>query len=315
MGFLFLVLCTVLVLNFFLIRLMPGNIADILAPDEYGQPEVRAAVLKEFGLDQPMWTQFYLYVKNTLTFKFGLSFMYYPTPVADLIREAAPRTMILVITSQTLAVLIGYFFGVEAGWRAGSKKDSFITGTSLTIWAAPMFWVAMMVLFVACYQLGWFPLAGYRDVTAEYANKFEYIIDVIYHMVMPVFTYVVCRFGAAQLIMRNTITITLKENYITTAEAKGISERRVKHRHAGRNALLPLVTSTIMGIGMAFSGSIFIEKIFSYPGMGRLIFNAVMNSDYPLIQGTFLISAMMIVVIIFALDFVYSFLDPRVRYK
>jgi len=315
LGFLILVFLSVLVLNFFLIRLMTGDIADFLAPDPNLFPEIREDILREFGLDKSLGEQFVLYVKNTFTGNLGVSFKYTPRTVLSLILETAPRSVALVIAAQLITVFIGYLLGVFAGWRAGSKTDTAVTGISLTIWAAPMFWVAMIILFVVGFKLGWFPLAGYRTIGIVQPNIFLAIIDRLRYMVMPVFTLVFCRFGAAQLIMRNTITITLKENYITTAEAKGISERRVKHRHAGRNALLPLVTSTTLGIGAALTGSIFIEKIFSYPGMGRLIFDSVLSNDYPLFQGTFLMSSALIITAIFLLDFIYAFLDPRVRYE
>jgi peptide/nickel transport system permease protein len=313
LGFSLLVLIAAIIINFAIPRLMPGNIADMYLTDTFDEAR-RIETLKRFGLDQPIMMQFLLYIKNIFTGNLGISFFRYPTTVSSMIVSALPKSLGLLLTAEAIYVTIGYFLGVQSGWKAGSKTDSIITAISMIMWSAPMFWVAMIVLYIFGFQLGWFPISGYYTIGAHYTNIFDKILDLMYHAFLPVFTLIICRFGTAQLVMRNTLTITLKENYITTARAKGLSENRVKHRHAARNALLPLVTSTSFGIALSVSGQVFIEKIYSYPGIGALIYDAVMRRDYPVLQGSFLISTIMVVVVVFLLDIIYIRLDPRVRY-
>lgn len=311
LGFMVMVLFAAVIINFILPRLMPGDISDLYVSDGM-PPEVAEQVRSQFGLDKPLFTQFLLYVKNTFTFQWGTSFYYRDRSVASLIGAALPRTLMLLIPAQLIMMAIGYLLGVIAGWKAGSKTDTVTTGAGLILWAMPMFWLAMIILYVGSYQYGWFPLGGYRTIGASY-DFFGTIADRMYHMVLPTLA-MVSQFGATQLVMRNTMTITLKQNYIMTARSKGLSENRVKHRHAARNALLPVVTSTAVRMALAVSGSIFVEQIFTFPGMGKLIFDSVLSSDYPVMQAAFLNFAIVVVITMFLLDLIYGKLDPRVRY-
>jgi len=305
------VLCAAIVINFIIPRATPGDFTTLyISPDM--DPAVSKAILDRLGLNQPIWIQFWKYVRNTITFDFGTSYYYPTTQVWDMIAERLPRTVLLLLPAQLIAVAIGYFLGVAAGWRAGSKRDSFITGTSLVIWAMPMFWVAMIFLYVGAFQLRWFPLGGFTTVGADF-GFWGTIGDRLKHTILPTLA-LVTKFGVSELVMRNTMTITLKQNYITTAKAKGLSEFRVKHRHAARNALMPVVTSTAMRFATMIAGVIFIEKIFSYPGMGKMIFESVSHKDYPVLQASFFMFALLTISIIFVLDIVYARLDPRVRY-
>ena len=313
LGFTVGVLFAAIIINFIIPRAMPGDITWVFTDDSMSE-EVANQIMRDFGLDKSLWTQFWLYLKNTFAGNWGTSFYWRNTTVSSLITERLPRTLLLLIPAQLIATLIGYFLGVIAGWKAGSSKDATVTGISLVIWAMPMFWVAMIVLYVGGYQLDWFPLRGYRTIGAEDLGFFGTIWDRLRHIILPTLTLVL-KFGATELVMRNTMTITLKQNYIITARAKGLSEFRVKHRHAARNALLPVVTTTAMRIATAVAGLIFIETIFSYPGMGKLIFDAVTRADYPVLQASFLIFAIVVVATIFLLDLVYARLDPRVRYE
>ena len=314
LGLLLIVFIVALIFNFIIPRLMPGDITDFYMQEIFPD-EVSEGLRVRFGLDKPIMTQFWLYIKNVFTGNYGISLRYYPLSVRSMLATALPRSLTLIVTAEVIYTIIGYFLGVKAGWKAGSKTDSAITGTSMFIWAAPMFWVAMIILYIFAFKLEWFPLGGYSTSAAHYSNVFAQIGDIIYHGFLPLTTLIICRFGAAVMVMRNTITITLKENYIVSAHAKGLSERRVKHRHAARNALLPLVTSTSFSIAFAVSGSVFIETIFSYPGMGSMIFDAVLSRDYPVVQGAFLFYTLMIIAVIFFIDLVYARIDPRVRHR
>ena len=313
LRFMLLVLIAALIINFFIPRLMPGDITDYYIAESFAT-ETAETLNRRFGFDQSLWTQFWLYLRNTFTGNFGISHWRYPTPVSTLLREAVPKTLLIVLPAQLIYVAIGYFLGVTAGWKAGSKTDSTITGLSMFIWSAPMFWVAMLILYLFAFLLGWFPLGGYMTVGTSYSNVFVEMADKLRHAFLPMATLVIARFGSSQMVMRNTITITLKENYIVSAHAKGLSENRVKHRHAARNALLPLVTSTSFGVALSVSGAVFIEKIFSYPGMGRMTFDAVVRQDFPVVQACFLIFTLVIISVVVLLDLIYARLDPRVRF-
>jgi len=243
---------------------------------------------------------------------FGTSYFYKNTSVISLIGQTLPRTLLLLVPAQCFSILIGYVLGVISGWKAGSKRDSFITGSSLIIWAMPMFWTAMITLYVGGFLLEWFPIRGYKTIGVEF-DAWGTFVDRLRHIILPTIA-LTTKFGVTQLVMRNTMTITLKQNYIITARAKGLSERRVKHRHAARNALIPTVTAAAMRFATMIAGLIFIEKVFSYPGMGKLILDAVLQNDYPVLQATFLVFAIVVIGTIFILDLVYARLDPRVRY-
>jgi len=291
---------------------MPGDITYYVTGPEM-PPEIAEAILKRLGLDKPLWDQFLIYLKNTFTLDFGYSFRFATRPVISIIGDTLPRTLALLIPGNIIGVFVGYMLGVTAGWKPGSKTDSYITGSSLMLWAMPMFWTAMIALYVGGYWLEWFPLRGYRTIGVRF-NFIEMIIDRIHHMILPWLT-LATKFGVSELVMRNTMTIAIQQNYVVTAKAKGLSERKIKHRHAARNALLPLVTSTSLRLATMIAGLIFIETIFSYPGMGKLIYDAVQFQDYPVLQATFLIFAVVIIAMIFILDLIYARLDPRVRYE
>ncbi len=311
-GFMLMVLCAAIVINFFIPRFMPGDFTTLYVSADM-PPEVAEAIKERLGLNETMGMQFLKYLRSIVTFDFGYSFKFQTTNVITLIGSRLPRTLLLLIPAQIISVAIGYVLGVIAGWKAGSKTDSFITGSALVIWAMPMFWTAMIILYIGGYILDWFPLGGYRTVGAEY-GFWGTIWDRIYHLILPTLA-LVTKFGVTELVMRNTMTITLKQNYITTARAKGLSENRVKHRHAARNALMPTVTSTAMRFATLIAGMIFIEKIFSYPGMGKLMFDAVMASDFAVVQACFFFFTLSVLAMIFLLDFIYARLDPRVRYE
>jgi peptide/nickel transport system permease protein len=171
----------------------------------------------------------------------------------------------------------------------------------------------MILLFVFGYQLGWFPLGGAKGVAIQYANWFEYLGDILRHAILPIIA-LLTGYGGYMLIMRNTMVTTIKEDYVLVAEAKGLSENEVKYKHAARNALLPLVTSVTLSFASIVGGSVFVETIFSYPGVGRLLYYSVIQRDYPVLQGGFLIYSVVTVCFVFLLDLIYLRLDPRIRY-
>lgn len=313
--FALIVLLIALTINFILPRLMPISVVDFYTQGSKLNEEARQALIHRFGLDKPVTTQFFLYVINAFRGNFGVSFSYYPTPVSTLIWKFLPWSLFILLTSLVLQVLIGYFLGVIAAWRAGSKTDSAIQAISLSVWSTPLFWMGMIFLWVFGFILHWFPLSGNLTPGAEYANPFQFLGDALKHAFLPILVQTLNWFGSYELVMRNTMTITLKEHYIMAAEAKGLSDNEVKYKHAARNALLPLVTITGIRFSMAVAGSIFVEAVFSYPGIGQLIFNSVNSHDYPTLQGAFFIFSVVVILVNFLVDILYMRLDPRVRFK
>lgn len=314
LGVAVVILFLALVINFIIPRLMPGNAADIYADAARLTDAERLQIVKQFGLDQPVLTQFWRYITNAFQGDFGRSYQYYPRGVMSVVIPALKWSLFLIVNAMIIQVIIAFLLGATSAWKAGGKFDNTTQAISLSLWATPMFWIAMLALMVFGFQLHWFPLGGARTVFASYPTFFHAIGDYYYHAFLPISVLVVNQFGGYQLVMRNTMVTTLRENYIVTAEAKGLSENSVKYRHAARNAMLPLVTSVGLRFSLAVAGSIFTETIFSYNGVGRLMFEAVQNRDYPMLQGCFFILSLSVIVGNFIVDIIYQRLDPRIRY-
>jgi len=308
------VLFAALVINFAIPRMMPGSPLYAIAGGIKLTPEARQALIERFGLDASIQEQFWRYFAGVFRGDLGVSFYHYPRAVTAVVMDALPWTLLIIGSSLILQVIIGYFAGVTAGWKPGSKTDSISQTFSLTLLAAPIFWLGMIFLFVFSFQLGWFPLAGAQTAAATYSSTFGYVGDIIRHAALPIVAFTISRYAMYQLVLRNTMVTTLKEQYILTAEAKGLSENRIKYRHAARNSLLPMITMFGVSLVMVVGASVYIETVFSYPGLGLLLYNGVLNRDYPLVQGCFLGFAVLIVVANFIVDMVYMYLDPRIRY-
>jgi peptide/nickel transport system permease protein len=309
-----LVLFVALVINFLIPRLMPGDPVQILAGGVNLTPEVRQALIERFGLNAPLWDQFWRYIINAFRGDFGLSFSYYPSTVTNLIAHALPWTLLVLVSSLILQVVIGYFLGVTSAWKVGTKTDSFLQTFSLAILAAPLFWVAMVLLFFFGFQLNWFPLAGTYTYGATYSNVFQQIADIMRHAALPIISYTIAQYATYQIILRNTMVGVLKEQYILTAEAKGLSENAVKFKHAARTALLPMITFAAFSFSITIGGSVYVETIFSYPGIGLLTYNAIIMRDYPVLQGCFFMFCLVVILMNFLVDILYMYLDPRIRY-
>lgn len=309
-----LVLLAALAINFALPRLMPGSPVDRFAAGAKLTAEARAALIERFGLDASLWEQFQRYLLNALKGDFGLSFSYFPRPVWDLIMEALPWTLLVLTVSIVVQVSVGYLLGVISAWKAGTRTDATLQTISLAVFSAPLFWVAMVLLYIFGFQLDWFPLSGAYTVGAEYSSALERVGDILQHAALPILALSVAQYASYQLILRNNMVGVLKEPYILLAEAKGLSDQRIKHRHAARNALLPVITFLGLSFAMSISGSVFVESVFSYPGVGMLIHESVISRDYPVLQGCFLIFSLVVIVANFVVDMAYWFLDPRIRY-
>ncbi|MFC0278730.1 ABC transporter permease [Falsigemmobacter intermedius] len=302
-------------LLFFLFRLgLPDPTTALVS--EGLSPEQRAEVRAQFGLDQPLWQQYLIFLQNAVTGDFGTSF-HYRAPVADIVWERLGNTMVLMLTAIIAAYGIGMPLGAWLSWRRGSNADSLGVFLGLMFRSAPMFWTGMIAILVFGVWLEWLPTSGMRTLPYEASGFWDKILtlDFLHHLILPASIVALFYLGSPLLIMRNTMLEVYGEDFIEMARAKGLTERRVLYKHAARNALLPVVTQLAVTIGLAAGGQVVVEVVFSWPGLGREILNAVRTSDFPLAQACFLIMACFVIFLNLAVDILYSALDPRVRLK
>ncbi len=318
-------LAAVLTFNFFLFRIVPGDpIAMIASPRM--KPETREMIREQYGLDKPVWinlpamreqgnlsalfdSQFTHYLKNLAQGELGQSFRQ-KVPVAELISARLGPTVLLIMTGEITGILFGTILGIIAAWKARSKIDTTALFFGLIAWSMPPFWLGIILLTVA---RGYLPSGGYITLGATYASTFERWLDIGRHLVLPASTMALLLFGAYVLVVRNSTLEVLSEDYILTAKAKGLSSVGALWKHALKNASLPLVTVIALDLGYALGGAIQIETIFSWPGLGRLMFDSIAQRDYPVLQGVFLLLAVSVIAANFLADLTYSVLDPRVE--
>jgi peptide/nickel transport system permease protein len=316
LGFYAVAAWVALTLNFFLPRLMPGDPATALFARFRGQlgPEAMQALRETFGLTQaPLWHQYLTYLGHALRGDFGISVAYFPAPVADVIGTGLAWTIFLAGSAVVVSFAIGTLLGVAAAWWRRGWIDGVLPPVLVFVGALPYFWLAMVVLYLLGFTLGWFPLghAYSDDMTPAWSAAF--VVDVARHAVLPVGTIVIATLGGWLLSMRNTMITILGSDYVNLARAKGLHPARVVLRYAARNALLPSVTGFGMAIGFVLGGSLLTEVVFSYPGQGYLLVQAVRSQDYPLMQGIFLVITLAVLGANWMVDLVYLWLDPRIR--
>jgi peptide/nickel transport system permease protein len=295
--------------TFLLLRLLPSDPATAIASNNM-TPEIRASLLAQYGLDQSLPVQYVKYLGELVQGNLGVSFSQ-SISVSDSLMEHLPWTLLLVGASLVITILLGIPLGVLAAARAGKMLDRIVqmiavTGQSLFVPS-----IGILLLYVFGLQLGWFPIGGaYTDGT--YGG--EWYLSVIGHLILPCFSLVLVQLGSYVLTVRSTLIEALGEDYVTLARANGLPYRRVLWKHALRNALLP--TTTLVGLQICLymvGGVVLIETVYAYPGIGRGIFDAVIRLDYPVLQGAFLLLAVVVVVINMLTDIVYGVLDPRVK--
>jgi peptide/nickel transport system permease protein len=267
---------------------------------------------KAFGVSEAPLPQQYLdYLKDLAHGNLGLSIAHFPAPVTEVIGEALLWTLLLAGLSVTFAFVFGSVLGVFSAWNRGGKLDSIAPASFIFLGAFPYFWLAMLLLYVFGFLLGWFPARHAYTDTLTPAFTPVFIVDVLHHAVLPAVSIVLASLGGWLLAMRNTMIGILSEDYITMAQAKGISERDVMFKYAARNALLPSITGFGMALGFVISGSLLTEIVFSYPGQGALLYEAVTSQDYFLMQGLFLAITTAVLVANWLVDIAYVLLDPR----
>ncbi|MBF4769284.1 ABC transporter permease [Nocardioides agariphilus] len=304
-----------LVVSFFLFRVMPGDPAKTLGRGRFSTPEQLEEFNKAYGLDQPLPQQFVTFLKNTLTGDFGIS-LRYRVPVSDLILDRMWPTILLVGLSTIFATVIGVWLGIRGAWNRGGKFDNFSTGTSLTLYAMPEWWLGL--LLIAAFAVGFGPIPGYFPTGGLHSidvdpNSVAGWFDTARHLTLPVVTLTLAYLADYALIMRSSLLDELGEDYLTTARAKGLRDVQVRNRHAVRNALLPTTTLVALNIGFVVSGAITIETVFSIPGLGLLATEALSVPDYWVLQGTFLVASAGVILANLVANLLYGLLDPRVR--
>jgi peptide/nickel transport system permease protein len=316
LGFYLLAAWASLTLNFIIPRLMPGDPGAAMFARFQGQlsPEAIAALRQAFGFtDAPLWRQYLTYVGHVFQGELGTSVAYFPSPVTEVLANGLFWTILLAGMAVIIAFTVGTLLGTLAAWKRGSWLDSVAPPLLIFLGAFPYFWLAMLLLYVLGFSLGWFPLRhAYSDDLAPSLSP-EFIVSVVQHMILPAGAIVLATMGGWMLGMRNTMIGVLAEDYITMAQAKGLPPRRVMLHYAARNALLPNVTGFGMALGFVLSGSLLTEIVFSYPGQGYLLIQAVRSQDYPLMQGLFLTITFAVLGANWLVDILYVFLDPRTR--
>lgn len=370
-----LTLFLILTVTFLLVQAQPGDYASFYALNPDLPPDIREQLRATFGLDRPLWQQYLIHMRNTLTGDFGVSFGHFPRPVMEVLAERLPRTLVLFVTATAASFYIGFLLGKAIAWRRGGFLEyaATITGTALFTVFTPAF--ALMMIWIFAFKLGWFPVGKFldplvwrnSDVTANSVFTLMLISavafvafafwvlfalrrterigmrrlavpiimvgalviplvwslsgigflasDILKHMVLPIATLTLISFAGTMLLTRNSMLETVREDYVMAARAKGLPEKQVRDRHAARNALLPVVTSLIYSLIFAIDGSVIVESVFSWPGTGMTLLEAVRTEDLPLVMGAIVFIGLLSLLAHLIVDVLYVYLDPRIRYR
>ncbi|WP_458206351.1 ABC transporter permease [Haladaptatus sp. NG-SE-30] len=309
----YLTLLVIMTILFVLIRSMPGSfISTMITPE---MKPVQIERLREtWGLNEPLWKQYLNFMINYQVGEFGRS----PTlkvPVWDLIIRRFPRTIILFGAGFVIAYTVGPLVGMYLGWWRGTRKDKFTYTAGLTMYSMPAFWIAWLFIWLFDYELGLLKSTYMVDQfgIADW-TPFLAMTNILHHIALPLFSIAFVGWVGSMLVMRPSMNNVTGEDYVFLARAKGLSERTVMMKHAARNALIPVATQAIVGLAFLIDGSVIIEQVFSWPGIGKLIVNAVMQKDYPVTQAAFFMLAVLIITMRLVTDIAYTFLDPRIKF-
>jgi len=308
------VVLAIAALNFVLLHLAPGDAADIIAARSGGSDtEFVEELRRSFGLDRPLWQQFLIYLGKLLTLDLGYSHVQ-ATPVAALILDRVPATLLLMLAAIGIAVAVGVALGIVSAMRHRSWTDAIVSVLALVVYATPQFWLGLMLIVLFSITIGILPSGGMMTIAREMTAP-ERLLDVARHLVLPSLTLGLFYVAVYARLMRASMLEVFTLDFITTARAKGLSELRVGLAHAARNALLPVVTLAGVQIGHLLGGSILVETVFGWPGLGRLVFDALLQRDLNLLLGILFVSSIVVVLANLAVDLVYGLLDPRIVHK
>jgi len=305
-------LLAVIILNFGMMHLAPGDVADSISQSMGGaDEEVLNEIRSTYGLDRPFVVQLGSYIGKVLRFDLGYSF-FYTQPVSQLIFQKLPATLLLVLTAQFLALIVGVFLGVYSAQRPNGLSSHFVSFFALFGYSAPVFWSGLLLLIGFSLHIQWFPVAGMRDVTIE-GNFLEETIDIIRHMVLPVITLASIFLALYSRLSRATMMEVLGSDYIRTAKSKGLTDREIVYKHALKNSLSPVITLAGLQFSAVVSGAILVESVFSWPGLGTLAFESIIARDTPTILGILFFSSLVVIVGNLLTDLALRLVDPRVR--
>jgi peptide/nickel transport system permease protein len=315
-GFYLITAWAAITVNFALPRMMPGGPVEAVLARHEGQldPAAADALATAFGLDpnQSLWSGYVTYLGNLFTGQLGLSFTYFPERVSTVIAQSLPWTVLLLGVVTVVEWVLGTVAGVYAGWRRGGWLDALLPAGAF-LRGVPHFWIGLIAISVFAVGLGWFPVSGGYSSDVEMGFNGPFIASALQHAALPALVLIVGSFVGHMLIMRNMMVTTLSEEYVRVAEAKGLRPRRIMFVYAARNALLPSVAGFALQLATVVSGALLVEKVFSYPGIGFVLFPAVQNQDYPLLQGILLATTFAVLIASFAADLAFFALDPRTR--
>ena len=307
-----LVLLFITTLNFLLPRAMPGDPLTYIVGEDIVlmTPAQRQEAMERHGLNKPLVEQYADYIRGILSGDLGYSYQR-RRPIADMVAERLPWTLLLQSLNIVLSTFIGVVFGTVAAWRRGGKADIALSNIFVFFRSMPSFWVGMILVAFFSAHLGWLPVFGARTIWAQHTG-IAWVLDVARHAALPLATLVILSVSSIFLIMRYSMIDVLAEDFMHMAKMKGLGDKRVRLRHGMRNALIPVVTVVMMNIGFMVGGSVVIETVFAYPGMGRLMFEAVSFRDYATIQACVLIMTLCVIAANIVADMLYPLLDPRV---
>ncbi len=311
-------LVVAVVLNFLLPRAIPGNPVDVIVSrmgqgglSSEAQQRTYEAFMREFGLDRPIWDQFVLYMTGVFQGNFGASFSFYPTPVSSLIAQSVPYTLALQLPAIVLGWIIGNLLGAIAAYKGGGWDKSVFT-TALLFNSTPYYCLSIILLYVFCVVLGWFPVGGAYSLGLSPEWSWDFFSDAITYWYLPFASLVLINIGGQAVGMRSMAIYELGSDYVNYSRSLGIGDRKMTG-YIFRNAMLPQITGLALSIGTMVGGALITELVFSYPGMGSLLFGAISSSDYPVIQAVTLIITIAVLVANYMVEILYGFIDPRIR--
>ena len=301
----------IITFNFFLFHVIPGDPVRLIARTQRLSPEQVDELRVRFGLDGSLLEQYLRYLNGLMHGDLGYSYSL-QEPVRDVIGRALINSVLLLTISTIVVVIVGIMFGVFAGSRQGRKSDSTTVVASLIFWSLPTFWVGMLLVFTFGVWIGGLPVGGITTPNAVYYNGFQYVMDIGRHLVLPTITLAIVDIAFFIIITRTSLVEVMGEDYMLTARGKGLKQRTIVWKHGFRNALLPVLTASVLYISALVAGAIQVEVVFSWPGMGLLTYNSVLARDYPVLEACFMVTAIAVLLANFGADLDYRRLDPRV---
>lgn len=309
---LILTLFAIATFNFLLFRILPGDPLKLIARAGKLSPEAIARLQDLFGLNQSRWDQYLIYLKNIVTGQYGISITY-RRPVMDIIAERMSNTLLLLCAATIIVIIVGVGLGIVAAMKRGTKTDNTLIVLSMVGWSLPTFWTGLIFIIIFGVYLHVLPIAGLLTPGMVYTSYGAIIMDYANHLILPTLALIIVDMAQFFLITRNTLVDVFTEDYILTAKGKGLSPMLTMRRHALPNAMLPIITTLALYVSLVIGGAIQVETVFSYPGMGKLMYDAVLKRDYPILEASFFIMASVTIIANFISDILYMLVDPRVK--